>query len=191
MGHMSMFRISLREMLVFVAAIALAIVSLRSASPLWQGLVGLMAMLAIGMAVITGIFDSGLRRAFAIGAAILMIPYAILCAVNHFAPPNWEIFPTSLLLQEIHPVLGHGGYVYETNSEDIPAEAQVTSNPDGTLSFNGQTVIYVVRPYYKFFNAIGHWWFLLLFGYAGGRFARFVYMRRSKESPPENQSAAG
>jgi hypothetical protein len=186
-----MFRISLREMFGLVAAIALAIVSLRSGSPLWQGLVGLMAMLAIGMAVITGIFDSGPRRAFAIGAALLMVPYAILFAVNYVAPPDWEIFPTSVLLQEIHPALAHGGYVYETTSEDIPAGAQVTSNPDGTFSFNGQPVIYEVRPYYKFFNAIGHCWFLLLFGYAGGRFARFVYMRRSRETlSPKNQNVA-
>jgi hypothetical protein len=35
------------------------------------------------------------------------------------------------------------------------------------------------------FMALGHIWSALLLGYIGGRFAQFVYRRRTSEQPPE------
>lgn len=174
-----MFRISLRELLGLVAAIALAIVSLRSGSYFWQGAVGLVAMLAIGMALITGIIDRGSRRAFAVGAAITMFGFAVLFAVYRNAELNSvePILPTTALLRSIHPTFVRSGYV---------------DSPNGTFTVNGKPVHFVEQPLFREFMSIGNAWFVLVFGYIGGWFARFVYMRRSKESsPPVNQNAAG
>jgi hypothetical protein len=181
-----MFRVSLRELLILVAAIALVIVSFQSGSLFWQGLVGLTAMLAMGMAVIAGVLEKGPGRAFAIGAAVMMCGYALLVTVYRSAEATSVegILPTTVLLRSIYPVFDNSGWVYAATSDPIPVNANPSINPDGSNSLNGQPVHFQQQPVFHSFISIGHSWFLLLFGYLGGRFARFIYLRRSKESTP-------
>ena len=54
-----MLRLSLREMLALVAAVALVIVSMLNASPLWQSIVGVIAMLVVFAMLTAAIFDRG------------------------------------------------------------------------------------------------------------------------------------
>jgi hypothetical protein len=49
--------------------------------------------------------------------------------------------------------------------------------PDGT----NVRVYRATVPQLWYVLPIGHYWFALLFGYLGGHFARFVYVRRMKE----------
>jgi hypothetical protein len=174
-------RVSLRELLIFVAAIALAIVSLRSGSLFWHGLVGLIAMLAMGITVIAGIFERGDRRAFAIGAAVMMCGYALLIAAYRNAESKSPegILPTSVLLRALYPAFDHSGYVFSETGNPVPPDANMTANADGMRSVNGRPVHFAAQPVLESFMSIGHSWILLLFGYVGARFARFTYVQRT------------
>jgi hypothetical protein len=156
-----MFRMSLREILVLVTAIALAIVSLRGASPFWQGVIGLVAMVLIGTAAIAGIFDVGSRRTFAIGAAVAMVSYAVLIAMyrDEVSKVNKEL-PTSVLLDELRHKLDHSGYV-DYAGNDVSSHPKLAQAFDGSYSVNGQPVQYVERPDSIAFFRVGHTWFLL------------------------------
>jgi hypothetical protein len=184
-----MFRITLRELLTLTAAIALAIVSLRSGSEFWQGVIGLFALFAMGAAIIAAVFERGHRRVFAIGAAIVMVGYGVLVALTRDQLYDVDAdMPTTVLLQSMHPIFQHGGWVF-TSGGDVPPDASVLSNADGSNSVSGRLVYYEERPNPQGYMPIGHYWFLLLFGYIGGRFAQFIYIRRNKEtsqqSPPK------
>ena len=108
-----MFRVSLREMFLLVAAVALAIVSLNYATVLWQAIIGLMVMLLAMVALITSLVDRGARRAFWIGFAVAMLGYLLIVINAHkftLAPTEQNVeldahqgrLPTSLLLQHFY-----------------------------------------------------------------------------------------
>ena len=77
-----MFRVSLREMFVLVAATALAIVSLIYAAPIWQTIIGFVAILSAMVALIVGLVDHGRRRAFAVGFSVAMLGYLLIVAAG-------------------------------------------------------------------------------------------------------------
>src|SRR5262245_53973919 len=102
-------------MFAVVAAMALAIVSFRSGSTFWQVVLGLAAMLAIGLATIAVILDRGPRRAFAIGAAVMMYGYALFLATCSLFPDefgNDATSPIAEVLLAVRNKLDHSGYVY-------------------------------------------------------------------------------
>jgi hypothetical protein len=51
----------------------------------------------------------------------------------------------------------------------------------GGMAGSGPTVSYRESPPREIFMPIGHSWWTLILGYAGGHFARFVYWRRFRE----------
>jgi hypothetical protein len=178
-----MFRISLRELLILVAAVALAIVSLKTESTFLRGIIELLAMLALGLAVIAAILDRGRRQAIAIGAAVMMSGYAGLILVHNFADD--DPMPTTSLLISVHGWVAHSGWVDAATREDVAIDGQsLTLHPNGANMFNGRPVEWVERPPLTDFLATAQCWLLLLLGYIGGHFARFVYIRRCKEMAP-------
>src|SRR5262245_5319786 len=72
-----MFQLSLRTLLILVALVALAIVSLQNATLEWRTvIIGIAAVLFSG-AVILAFVGHGRRRAFAIGFVAIMFLYAL------------------------------------------------------------------------------------------------------------------
>jgi hypothetical protein len=71
-------RISLREIFLLIAAVALAIVSLISASALWQIIIGVAVVLLAMFALIIGLVDRGPRRVFPIGFAVGVLGYLLI-----------------------------------------------------------------------------------------------------------------
>ncbi len=133
-----MFRLSLREMFLLVAAVALAIVSLIYASPLWLLIIGIAVVLSAMIALITGMVDRGPRRAFPIGFSVAVLGY--LLVVIHapaftrgpFSPPasnniNSELdvydgsLPTSMLLGYLYAGIKRTKYFDPKTGEQIPA----------------------------------------------------------------------
>lgn len=131
-----MIRVSLREMFVLVAVVALAIVSLIFASPAWQAIVGLVVMLSAMIALIVSLVDRGPRRAFAIGFAVAMLGY--LLVVLNAQSFNVERFvlgspgsiaeldiyqgrlPTSVVLQSIYAGISRTRHFDQKTGEPIP-----------------------------------------------------------------------
>jgi hypothetical protein len=215
-----MFRVSLREMFLLVAATALAIVSLLTASFLWQSIIGLAAMLAAMIAMIVTFVDCGPRRAFAIGFAVAMLGYLFvvlnareIMPANRFGSDNRNVefgvyeygarLPTSVALQYIYAGISRTKYFDAKTGERIPESESaklslvgewfggVGGGGLGGGGFGGMQMnvpagqrpaFYETRPRAENFMVLGHFWWALLFGYVGGHFARFVYLRRDRET---------
>jgi hypothetical protein len=211
-----MFRMSLRELFMLVAATALAIVSLMYASPVWQAIFSLVAMLLALAAVIASLVDRGPRRAFAIGFAVAMLGYLLaLINIQKFmsgrAVENTELdvyaegrLPTSIALQNFYAGISRTKYFDPTTGERIPESERdnltvIGENRFGIRGTGGgggfgsggmfggvrvppgkRAALHEIRPRRENFMPIGHFWWAVLLGYIGGRFGRFVYLRRSE-----------
>src|SRR4051794_18844146 len=134
----AMFRISLREIFVLVAATALAIVSLIYASAMWHTIIGVAVVLSAVIALIMGLVDRGPRRAFPIGFSVASLGY-LLVIINAptftrgpFSPPantniNSELsaydgsLPTSMLLGYLYAGIKRTRYFDMKTGEQIPA----------------------------------------------------------------------
>ena len=169
-----MWRLSLREMLVLVTLVALAIVSLTYASNFFRGAIGLMALLVYVGSIVAAFMDHGRRQAFAIGMALVMTIYGLLLVhAGYGQDQNYELvpyagyLPTSTLLYGLFD-----GIVVRTSTVGSDGGTAYVDTPDGHT-----------------FLVVGHCWWALVFGYIGGRFAQFLYTRRMRESAGESHKA--
>ncbi len=187
-----MLRLSLRELLVLVAFVALAIVSLKYASDVWLAIVLAVTMLAFFVALIVAAVDRGPRQAFAIGFALTMAGYWLIVmtgtkTVANVGSMNIEFdhmqgrLPTTRLLRYMHAAVEHGGYYDYSTGKEVPNyDPAERANTGG--GFGGATSIgYREVPGREVFMPVGHCWWGLLLGYLGGLFAGFVYRRRMTE----------
>lgn len=210
-----MIRVSLRDMFVLVAVVAVAIVSLLFASPVWQAIIGVAVTLSAIVAVIVSLVDRGPRRAFAIGFAVAMFGYLLVVHnaknfnVERFplgsSAPNPELsvyngrLPTSVTLQYLYAGISR------TTNFDANTGERIPESESGNLHVIGEgfggmgggafglgpnpappglRAAYVeIYPPRENFMVQGHFWWALLFGYIGGHFARYVYLRRDREAP--------
>jgi len=262
------FRISLRELLVTVSLVALAIPSLQHASSTWLAIVAGVTMVAFFVALIGAVVDRGPRQAFAIGFALTMLAYGliltngreIVSGVNGSMSRNVEFdyrqarLPTSQLMRYVHAAVQRGQWfvllpdLHAGSSSDLAEvlqrmlNARMRPSPnltaDGDFGLNTQQAVrqfqaqaglpvtgivdgktwnalgplidpntgevlpayapqvsrygnspYSLKSLRSFrespsrdtFMMVGHCWWALLLGYAGGHFARFVYWRRIRE----------
>jgi hypothetical protein len=167
-----MFQISLRQLFTLVTAIALAIVSLNYASAAWEAIVFSLASIVFLAAAIVAIVGRASDRAFAVGLVVVMAGYGGLRLIE--MARNSTILPTAYALVYLQDTSTSYRF-YNKNGEEVasPTQAQRTS---------GSTFQRKV-PLLSHFLPIGHCWSALLFGYLGGHFARFVYVRQDKASP--------
>src|SRR5262245_30643255 len=155
-------------MLTLVAAIALAIVSLRYASLLWQGLIGILATLVIMVLLMAAIFDRGPRQAFAIGFCIVALGYGLLLLEFGGYSGQESIFdsqwPTTLVLVEARQLFDHTVYVDAVTGAPVPADAKVEMAADGSNRVQGRPISLVEQPTPERFVTTGQFWCAMLFG---------------------------
>jgi hypothetical protein len=177
------FRISLRELLVLIAFGAIALVSLRYASPLWQTLVATISATAFMAAMIVSLVGRRARQAFAIGFATTVVVYVALLAgtglssrdVNPEFNPATGQLPTTRLLSPLYAAVAESRWIdYRTGQE-------VSNYDPHQPGAAAQYVSLDERPERGIFMQIGHCWWALVLGYLGGWFARGVYLRREGE----------
>jgi hypothetical protein len=196
------FRISLRQLFLLVSAVAAAVVSLHHASTTCQALVGMILLLAVFAAVITGIFDRGPRRVFAIGFALVSLSYALLVLtgeevtqnsggnVELIASEDWARpprLPTTLFLRQIYKNVQRTAWIDAITGNEVPGydytKYQAAQAGGGFVPVQPKDL-----PSSETFMSTGHYWWALLLGYLGGHFARFVYLRRTKEQAAASQT---
>jgi len=193
-----MFRLSLREMLVLVAMVALAIGSLKYANDTWLALVAGVTMITFFVVLIMAVVDRGLQQAFAIGFALTMIAYGLILMTGqttsgssgNVRSRNIEFdqyggrLPTTRLLGYVHAAVQTSGYFDNVTGKALPnydpAKNPTRGGGGGGGGF-GPVVSYREIPPREKFMPIGHCWWAMILGYAGGHFARFVYGRRLPE----------
>jgi hypothetical protein len=190
-------RMSLRGLFAFVTCLALMIVSLKYASQLWQAFVGFALIVAIGAAAIVLIFDRGPRQVFAIGFCVAALGYGGLLATAHKTKDNYGVLqgveyssgegklPTTMFLYRVYRSVARGEYVEQDTGKTHPATTALMTDAAGNQTISGKVVGFRPIPDSDDFMHVGHYWWVLLFGYVGGSFAQFVYDRRKRE-----QSAA-
>jgi hypothetical protein len=176
-------RISLRELLIGVALVALALVSLRNANyyTVWPAVATGVTMVALFVALIVAVVDRGPRQAFAMGFALTAVAYGLM--LLSVRTSNFDQFegwlPTTRLLAYVHRAVDRGGYYDHQTGQLVP-----DYDPSKLLVGATVTASYREDPPREVFMPIGHCWWALILGYAGGWFARFVYSRRTQEQNP-------
>jgi len=186
-------RMSLRGLFAFVTCLALVIVSLKYASPLWQAAVGFALILAIGAAIIAVIVDRGPRQVFAIGFCVAAFGYGVLLLSapkikdiygiqrNREFSSNQGELPTTVLLDQIYRKVQSGVWIEQETGKAHPATASPVTDSSGNQTIGGKPVGFMPIPSGEDFMHVGHYWWALLFGCLGGSFAQFVYERRIRE----------
>jgi hypothetical protein len=191
-----MWRLSLRELLVLVALVALAIVSLKYASGAWQiGLTSIVLIVFIGAAIVAFV-DRKSSQAFAIGMVLTMAIYAALIAWGRLSSndTNREFsisgrLPTTRMLRLLHQGFARRYWVDPQTGGEVPGpdSNQRAPSVQRRRTSPAQTPATIAArraemPSADSFFRVGHCWWSLLLGYVGGRFARFVYLRRDNQA---------
>jgi hypothetical protein len=160
-----MFRVSLRQLLTLVTALAFAIVSLRYATPWWQAVVGLVVLFSFFAAVLVAIFNRGSQQAFAIGFAIVVLCYGLMIVNGR---KSFSATGNVLTYDELHGV----GYMPTTV---VLGELYDALHREGGLRNASPSA---GSPSQSNFARTGHAWWALLLGYLGGSFAQRIDNRR-------------
>jgi hypothetical protein len=197
-----LFRLSLREMLIFVALVALAIASLKYANDVFLALVAAVAMFALIVALIIAAVDRGPRQAFAIGVTLTMLAYGLILITGqrtsgsggNVTSKNIEFdqwagrLPTTRLLRYVHMAVQRNEWIDFRTGKVIPNyDPNIAVNPNkGGGGFGGGGgrsggAAFRETPPRQIFMPIGHCWWALILGYAGGQFGRYIYARRQRE----------
>ena len=201
--HERLLRLSLREMIALMALVALAIASLTFANEAFLALVAGVTMLALVAALIIAVVDRGPRQAFAIGVALTMIAYGLILTTGQSTSgsggsvrsKNIEFdqfagrLPTTRLLRYLHTAVQRSEWIdpftrkvipnYDPNNPTILPSVLAGSGAGGRATAGGGASLREIPPR-SIFMPIGHCWWALLLGYAGGLFGQFVYARREK-----------
>lgn len=188
-----MFRISLRELLILIAIAAVCLVSLKHASHTWLSLVVSMSILMVFAAVIVAVAECGPRQKFALTFAILSAGYYFVVVTTPGAEASGMtpgvsrepdggavLLPTSHLLHFVWSRTQVMEWVDPFTGKTLGKVAPGQPPPPVSAG-PGFAPNLISHPPYEKFMRIGHFWWALLFGYLGGRFARSVYIRRAHE----------
>lgn len=192
-----LFSLSLRELLALVAFAGLACVSLKFANDwYWVGLSSV-AMMSFMAAVVVACVGRGEGQAFAIGFLICLTLYGGFLL---FAGRERELniyagtMPTTRLMRTVYDAIATKEYLVIGNIFATEAEAAAylakfqaslgdgPADPDArafALSFASRGVETSTKPDILNYTSIAHLWWAMLLSYLGGRFARWVYARRT------------
>ncbi len=176
-----MFRFSLRRMLVVFTVVAVGIASLLRANALLSGIWGLVTNAVILAALLAALLDRGRRRNFAIGFFLIAAIYSVNARLGSavmlklFDQPAYALGTAPIL----DAAFSHLVRVeYSVQGSDEWSSTKPTRRSAGMMGgiFETRT-----NPESWAFRRIGFDMFTLLFGYAGGMFAVFLYDRRHRE----------
>ena len=187
-----MFQISLRQLFILVATIALAIVSLKYASEILLSLGAMAGAIVFVAAAIVAVVGRGPRQAFAIGFVAATVGYGLLIVSGGTRNSSLGLryieldimynvkLPTTRLLSFAHKQLKQE-LVLDAQGNSITAQQRDLNNAADWKAGRLPSSQNAERPPSESFTRIGQLWFALLFGYLGGLFARFVYLRRQAD----------
>jgi predicted PurR-regulated permease PerM len=178
----AMVRMSIRQLLLFVAIIAIAIVSLNFANELWMtSIIGATMLVVVGAAIV-GVVDRGPRQAYAAGFAITAVLYLLFLGAL-FGREFEQLYgklPTTWSLTRLHKAINRNVY-FDNIGRVIPN--YVPADNSAGYGVGGFAIQTREIPQSGHFMPIGHCWWAILLGCIGGLFARFIYARRVREQP--------
>jgi hypothetical protein len=209
----TMRRFSIRTVMGLVVLIAVGLAALKNGNEVWDGIMLLTALAAVGVAILAATFSRERERAWCVGFALFGGCYLHL-AVGPWTNDgfrqrlittsligdlrNW-MFESSVkyLLIEKEEIRDQLAKLLPTNGKYDPVVASLQNNLraiDNQLIKNK-----TASRRFDYFQSIGHSLFALLAGLLGGSFAVCFYARRQRvdtdaellprQSPPRTQAA--
>lgn len=172
---------SIRELLIVVTIIAIGCAALTFASDGWRIAVDTITFFIVMTAGVVAIVGTDARRVFAIGFLVFGCGYfGVLWLQNtwHDIPTEFDArarLPSSKLL-----LTWYNAIAVPTESDDPMA----LFGAGGGFAPAMPATRTVISPPIDTFMHIGHTLVMLMLGYLGGHFARFVYLRRMRETTP-------
>jgi hypothetical protein len=186
-----MRRFSIRTLMASIILVAIALTALRYASKLWAGLMLLVALAALGTAILAAINLIGRDRAWWQGFALFSGGYLVAA----FGPAQFHLATTQLLIY-MHPVITSPGTgppvypIYWRQRADVlarierlkaagqgPNDRELSGAMNMLANLNTQLA---GTPDQDEFLRVGHCLFALLSGLLGGTVAVWFYERRGR-----------
>ncbi|WP_425396188.1 hypothetical protein [Aeoliella sp.] len=198
------WRISLRELLIGVALLAIACTLLKFASPLLAGIVTSISALVAAVMVVFAVLDRGRWQAFAIGFITWCSIYGLLSSQTSSQLPthsitNWAHRQVAVLHDydfQAGEILGpYVGQLGEEATSESDAAANVQQAFPSGLSTEADSVVLmsskVPVPRYDEFAIVFEALWMLFFAYLGGKFAVWVYLRRMARESESTLARSG
>jgi hypothetical protein len=161
-------RLSLRGLLVVVAAAAFGCAALKFANGWWLAAVSAITLAAAVAGTIMVLLDRGRRRAFAIGFMVVLVISQVPSATERMRESSGR------LLETLYPAVVVSHY---QNSDGQIIDPAVVEKPIGSAI----PLMKVDVPDYEWFMSIGQQLTTLLLATLAGLFAQYVYARRQRE----------
>jgi hypothetical protein len=203
--RITMQRLSIRTLMAFVLVSAVGLAALRNASDLRAGMMMLVALAAVGVAVLGAIFLRSPQRVWWTGFAIFSGGYLV------FALVPWLSLQlgTTHVLDYVHAqVVSSSILTFEVSRFDQSSVVYRIVSPDGGVhvsmvadnvanSTTGSDFLASIAPVNRWrsalpgaanhdaFDRVGHSRFALLAGLVGGTIAVWFYARRVRSSVTE------
>jgi hypothetical protein len=188
-----MRRFSIRTLMSAIVVSAIGLAALRNASDLWAGIMLLVALAAVGVAVLGAIILRGRDRCWWLGFALFGGGYLALVFVPWESKAPRQLGTTDLL-DYVHakvvgsPIKNFDVTRYDKNSvlyqAIIPDRGlNITWPPDivaATLPVNRWSSALPGAANYDQFQHVGHSIFALIAGLVGGLIATWFYAKRER-----------
>ncbi len=187
-------RISLQELLILVAFIALGCAALKYANDVWCTVLAASVLLLVMAAAIAALVDRGRRQAMAIGFTVCAAIYGVAfwsAPLNNGLQsreldPYTGRLPTTGLLKPLYEsMVRRTWYDFHTGQElpnFDPQKPQTTPGAGGGPYFasniGSPNIGSQEFPDRGQFMTVGHWLWVMLVSYCGARFAEWLYRRR-------------
>ncbi len=146
---MKKLRSSIADLMLIVAASAVALAALHDPSYIWAGITLLTTYTILGLGIVGAIYRRGERRAWWLGFCVFAWGYLALSAYTSGSPYGGPQLPTIQLLLQLKPAL-----------------LDAAKNPRWPMMANGPLDRYI---------QIGHALWSMLAGLAGGLLARLAF----------------
>jgi hypothetical protein len=197
-----MRRFSVRSLMALVFVCAIGLAAFRGAGDLWGGILLLVALAAIGFAVMGAVILRGLEKYWWAGFAFFGGGYLTLAFGPWLSDTFQPQLGTTHLLEQVrgrmHPSVSLQGDLATLEGERDNATAQLArikrrpaNDPARVVTeknlaaLNKQIATIKPAPTHDQFQRVGHSLFALLAGLLGGTLAVWLCVRRNRLDMPE------
>jgi hypothetical protein len=190
-GPLSLFRFSLRTLLLVTAFVSVSCIALKHAGPVWWTVLSGISMLLVMASVVVALVGRDEPRAFAIGVIACMVVYGglLLASGSKEFDPYTGYLPTGKILLPVLRAMAKVTYVDLLTGQPVPNYQPTPGGPGmgGFMTGGMQSVGASESPRREQFMAVGHLLWADLFGFSGGLLACYVYSRsRRADKSTEN-----
>ncbi len=179
-GTHCLFQFSLRELLVLTVFAALGLAALKFTGVAGGVLQAVSALVLMGLLIVACV-DRGRRQAFAIGFVVPVVVYTIMLSLGGSKEQNfrWSRMFTTKLTGVAFESMVIRTFLNSDTGEILPEENFRNYTPGG-FGIGSSVNVHESIDRGEFLLS-GHILWGMLFGYLGGKFAVFVYVRRQSD----------